>query len=120
MKTKSDYLVFGRDENEFHKQNFVQLLQLEKYDIESLAKKTIILDDAGAYKNLRTKVEDFIWFGRLHNIQSIYLTHYAKVVLPIVRENCFKLFETINNPDNFFGNLYKYKFNQRTQVETIP
>ena len=106
---KSRFLVFGRDEEEFPASNFVPLLQLEKIGIaevcESLANKTVILDDAGAYKNLKTKVEDLFRFGRHHNIQVIYLAHYAKDVLPIVRENCFKIFITINNPDNFFETI---------------
>ena len=54
------YVVFGRDENEFPASNFVPLLQLEKIDIaelcESLATKIVVLDDAGAYKSLKTKV----------------------------------------------------------------
>ena len=45
---KSDYLVFGRGSTEFHEQNFIPLLQLEKIGIETLANKTVILDDAGA------------------------------------------------------------------------
>ena len=49
------YVVFGRDEREFPSQNFVPLLQLEKVSIEQLANKTVILDDAGAYKSLRLK-----------------------------------------------------------------
>ena len=52
------YLVFGRDEREFPSQNFVPLLQLENDSIEQLANKIVILDDAGAYKSLKTKVED--------------------------------------------------------------
>ena len=56
-------------------------------------------------KNLKTKVEDLFRFGRHHNIQGIYLAHYAKDVLPIVRENCFRLFLTIHNPDNFFETI---------------
>ena len=35
----------------------------------------------------------------------IYLAHYAKDVLPTVRENCFKIFITNNNPDNFFETI---------------
>ena len=81
------------------------MLQLEKIEIESLANKTVILDDAGAFKNLRTKVEDLFRFGRHHNIQVIYLAHYANDVLPIVRENCFKLYITINNPNSFFETI---------------
>ena len=103
-QTKSDFIVFGRDETE-SKENYIRLLQLEKIEIESLANKTVILDDAGAYKNFKIKVEDLFWFGRHHNIQVIYLAHYAKDVLPVVRENCFKLYITINNPDTFFETM---------------
>ena len=80
-------------------------MQLENITIESLAGKTIFLDDAGAYKQLETKVEDLFRFGRHHNIQVIYHAHYAKDVLPVVRENCFKLIITINNPDTFFEKM---------------
>ena len=78
-QTKTNFKVFGRYETEF-KDKYKPLLQLEKIEIESLANRTIILDDAGAYKNLRTKVEDLFRFGRHHNIQVIYLAHYAKDV----------------------------------------
>ena len=101
---KSNFIVFGRDENEF-KDNYIPLLQLEYIDIEKLAHRTIILDDAGAYKNLKTKVEDLFRLGRHHNTQVIFLAHYAKDVLPVVRENCFKLYITINNPDSFFETI---------------
>ena len=74
--------------------------------IEKHANKTIILADAGAFKQLRTKVEDLFRFGRHHNIQVIYLAHYAKGVLPIVRENCFKIFITYNNFEETLGKLY--------------
>ena len=100
-----NYVVFGRDEREFPSQNFVPLLQLEKVSIESLTNKIVVLDDAGAYKNLKTKVEDLFRYGRHMGIQVIYLAHYAKDVLPIVRENCHKIFLTINNPDNFFESI---------------
>ena len=99
------YVVFGRDEREFPFQNFVPLLQLEKVSIESLTNKIVVLDDAGAYKSLKTKVEDLFRYGRHMGIQVIYLAHYAKDVLPIVRENCHKIFLTINNPDNFFESI---------------
>ena len=66
-------LVFGRDETEFHCDSYVPLLQLQKFNIESLANKTIILDNAGAYKTLKTKVEDLFLFGRHHHLQVIYL-----------------------------------------------
>ena len=52
-------------------------------------------------KTLKQEVEVLFRFGRHHNKQVIYLAHYAKDVLPVVRENCFKLFITINNPDTF-------------------
>ena len=108
-QTKRDsscsYLVFGRDEREFPSQNFVLLLQLENVSIEQLENKIIVLDDAGAYKNLKTKVADLFRYGRHENIQVIYLAHYAKDVLPIVRENCHKIFLTINNADNFFESI---------------
>ena len=81
------------------------MLQLENINIESLANKTIILDNAGAYKNLKTKVEDLFRFGRHHNIQVIYLAHYAKDVPSVVRENCSKLFITKNNADIFFETI---------------
>ena len=81
------------------------MLQLENIGIEQLANKTVILDDAGAYKNLKTKVKDLFRFGRHHQIQVIYLAHYAKDVLPVVRENCHKIFLTMNNPDNFFESI---------------
>ena len=103
-QTKTNFIVFGRDENEF-KDNYIPLLQLENIEIEKLANRTIILDDAGVFKQLRTKVEGLFRFGRHNNIQVIYLAHYAKDVLPIVRENCFKLYITINNPDSFFETI---------------
>ena len=103
-QTKTSFIVFGRDETEFN-DNYIPLLQLEKIEIESLANRTIILDDAGAYKQLKTKVEDLFRFGRHNNIQVLYLAHYAKDVLPIVRENCFKLYITKNNPDSFFETI---------------
>ena len=89
----------------FPASNFVPLLQLEKIGIESLANKIVVLDDAGAYKSPKTKVEDLFRFGRHHGIQVIYLAHYAKDVLPVVRENCFKIYITNNNPDNFFETI---------------
>ena len=99
------YIVFGRDEKEFPASNFVPLLQLETISIESLANKPVILDDAGAYKSLKTKVEDLFRFGRHHGIQVMYLAHYAKDVFPIKRENCFKIYITSNNSDNFFETI---------------
>ena len=103
-RVKSNYVVFGRDEEEFPASNFVPLLQLAKIGIESHA-KTVTLDDAGAYKSLKIKVADLFRFGRHHNIQVKYLAHYAKDVFPIVRDNCFKIFIAIINPDNFFETI---------------
>ena len=68
------FIVFGRESTEFHEQNFIPLLQL-KIGIESLANKTVNLADAGAYKCLKTKVEDLFRFGRHHNIQEIDSAH---------------------------------------------
>ena len=108
-RNQRTYVVFGRDECEFPSQNFVPLLQLEKVSIaelcKQLANKIVVLDDAGAYKTLKTKVEDLFRYGRHLGIQVIYLAHYAKDVLPVVRENCFKIYLTINNPDNFFESI---------------
>ena len=78
------YVVFGRDEKEFPASNFVPLLQLEKIGIESLAKTTVILDDAGAYKSLKTKVEDLFRFGRHVGIQVIYLAHCNGCLIPSI------------------------------------
>ena len=89
FQTKSNFIVFGQNSTEFHEQNYNLLLQLEKIGIELLAIKNVILDDAPAYTSPNTKVEDLLRFGRHHNIQVIYLVHYAKNVLPIVIENCF-------------------------------
>ena len=81
-QTKSDFVVFGRDETKFHHANYIPLFQLENIWKTNLFR-----------------------FGRHHNIQGIYIPHYAKDVLPIVRENCFKLYITINNPDSFFETI---------------
>ena len=78
---------------------------MENVSIEQLANKIVTLDDAGAYKSLKIKVEDLFRYERHHQIQVIYLAHYAKDVLPIVRENCHKIFLTIKNPDNFFESI---------------
>ena len=56
-------------------------------------------------KVFKTEVEDLFRFGRHHGIQVIYLAHYAKDGLPVVRENCFKIYITSNNPDNFFESI---------------
>ena len=102
---KSNYVVFGRDEEEFPASNFVPLLQLKKKALNHLLIKRLYWMMQVHTKVLKTKVEDLFRFGRHHNIQVIYLAHYAKDVLPIVRENCFKIFITINNPDNFFETI---------------
>ena len=60
---------------------------------------------------------DFIVFGRdeaefpgrfiqLLQLENITIESLAaKDVLPVVRENCFKLYITINNPDTFFETM---------------
>ena len=78
---------------------------MENVSIEQIANKIVTLDDAGAYKSLKIKVEDLFRYERHHQIQVFYLAHYAKDVLPIVRENCHKIFLTLNNPDNFFESI---------------
>ena len=60
FETKYEYVVFHRDSTEFNEQNFVDLLQLEKVEIDQLENKTFILDDAAAFKQLKTKVEEEI------------------------------------------------------------
>ena len=50
-------------------------------------------------------MEDLFRVGRHHWIQVIYLAHYAKDVLPVVRENCLKIYITIINPDNFLESI---------------
>ena len=64
--------------------------------------KLIILDDAGAYTNLKKNVEDFFRNGRHNNIQVIYPAHFAKDVLPVVRENVTRMFITLINQDSYF------------------
>ena len=54
-QTKSNFIVFGNDVTEFHYDRYIPLLQLEKLDIEPLAQKTIILDNACALKTLKQK-----------------------------------------------------------------
>ena len=60
--SNQNLIVFGGDDTEFH----YDRLHLEKFDIESPAIKTISSDDAGAHKNLKTKVEDLFRFGRFY------------------------------------------------------
>ena len=98
----NDFLVFGRHPNEWDPKNFIPVLNFSKVNMDNLCNKTIILDDAGAYKELKTNVEDFFRNGRHNNLQIIYLAQYTKDVLPIVRQNINKLYITLNNQDNFF------------------
>ena len=56
-------------------------------------------------KTLKRKVEDLFWFARHQNLQLIHLAHHAKDVPQIVRENCFRLFITTNNPDSFYETI---------------
>ena len=55
----TDYIVFARDENEWDSSKFSTLSNFSKVNMEHLNGKTAILDDAGAYKELKTKVEDY-------------------------------------------------------------
>ena len=103
---------------DFHGQNFVPLLQLEKFDIGSLKNKTVILDDAGAFKQLRTPVGGLFRFGRHHYIQVISLDHYAKDVRPIVRKKCLKLYITIITSDNLIeSSTNKYSIKDITKCK---
>ena len=99
---KSTFVVFGRDSREFSEQNFIPLLQLEKKVLNYLLIRLLYWMMQEVHTSLKTEVEDLFRFGWHHNIQVIYLAHYANDVLPVVRENCLKLYLTINNPDNFF------------------
>ena len=56
-QTNSTFILFGRSETEFP-DNYVPELQFEKREIESLLNETIVLDDASAYRNLQTKVDE--------------------------------------------------------------
>ena len=96
--------MFGRGETEFP-DKYRPMTQLEKIEIESLANKTIVFDDAGAYKSLKPKGEEVFRVGRHYKIPVIFLAHYAKDVLSCVRENCFKIFITINNSDSFYETI---------------
>ena len=101
----SDYLVFGRDASEWPPNYFMSIEKFKNVPIENLKGKTVILDDAGAYKDLKTKVEDFFRYGRHEEIQTIYLAHYAKDVVPTVRDNIKNIYLTLNNSDKFFENI---------------
>ena len=72
-QTKTKFIVFVRAENEI-KISYIPLLQLENFDMEKLANRIIFLDDAGADRNLKTKVEDLFRFGRHHNLQ-VFILH---------------------------------------------
>ena len=87
-QTKSKFIVFGRDEPELS-DNYVPLLQLENIETVKLANKTVILDDAGAFKQLRTKVEDLSGLVDTIVYEFFYFAHLVKDVLPVVRKNCF-------------------------------
>ena len=106
----TDYIVFARDAKEWNTKHFIAIEHFKNIPMEKLKGKTIILDDAGAYKDLRSKVEDFIRFGRHEEIQTIYLAHYAKDVLPTVRDNINSMYITLKNSDNFFENIREAYF----------
>ena len=57
-ETKANFIVFGRNSTEFHEQTFLNLLQLEIINMQDLENKAVRLDNAGAFKKLKTKEED--------------------------------------------------------------
>ena len=101
------FTVFGRDSREWSSKVIVNVLDFDKIKIENLQYQTVILDDAGAHKKLNPHVEDIFRLGRHENIQAIYLAHYAKDVLPVVRENTNTIYITLNNQDLFFETIIK-------------
>ena len=72
-----DYIIFGRHGEEWPDNQFINYEQLNQIDFNKINNKTIILDDLGAFKNLKTIVEDLFRNGRHNNVQIIYLAHYA-------------------------------------------
>ena len=106
MKSEK-FTVFGRDSREWSPEVFVDVLNFDKVKIQNLRYQTVILDDAGAHKNLNKCVEDIFRLGRHENIQAIYLAHYAKDVLPVVGENTNTIYITLTNQDLFFETIIK-------------
>ena len=104
-KHNLDYIIFGRHSEEWPNERFIEYDKLNQINFDKIHNKTIILDDLGAFKNLKTIVEDLFRNGRHNKLQIIYLAHYAKDVLPIVRENINKIILTINNSDTFFESI---------------
>ena len=78
---------------------------MQNLDLDKNQNKNTFLYDASAYTKLKKNVEFFFRNGSHNNIQVIYLAHYAKDVLPIVRENITQLYVTLNIQDSFFFNL---------------
>ena len=62
------FKVFGRDSREWSPEVFVDVLNFDKVKIQNLQYQTVILDDAGAHKNLNKCVEDIFRLGRHENI----------------------------------------------------
>ena len=52
-------------------------------------------------------MQDFFRFGKHHNIKVICLAHYAKDVLPVVREIFVRLYITNNIQFTFFDSITK-------------
>ena len=108
-----DYIVFARDESEWSSDKFINYDTLLQINFKKINNKTIILDDLGAFKNLKTKVEELFNYGRHNNLQIIYLAHYVKDVLPVVRETIKQIYITISNTDKFFESIIdEYKLNK--------
>ena len=102
---KLDYIVFGKDSTEWPEDKFINHNQLDQINLEKINNKTIILDDLGSYKNLKSIVDDLFRYGRHNNLQIIYLAHYAKDVLPVIRETIKKINITLDNSDKFFESI---------------
>ena len=68
---KLDYIVFGRDSKEWSSDKFINHEQLCQINLAKINNKTIILDDLGAFKNLKSIVDDLFRYGR-HNGVQIY------------------------------------------------
>ena len=100
-----EFIVFGRDSRKWDKNNYIPVKNFQNIDTDKFKNKTVYLDDTGAYTNLRKIIEDFFGSGRHNNIQVIYIAHYAKDVLPIVRENITRKFIALNNQYSFFENI---------------
>ena len=112
---KLDYIVFGKDSTEWREDKFIYHDQLNQIDFEKIHNRTIKLDDLGAFKNLKLIVEDLFRYGRHNNLHIVYLAHYIKDVLPIVRQNITKIYITLKNSKSFFSRFIDtYELNKNS------